>query len=301
MRTVIFHHGDLDGYASVWAYCKITCTPRTDIIAIPVNYGDTDWKNYDMESLKNKKVFMFDFSVSKEVISEIEKVAESFLLIDHHQSAVELLGGLPNCHIDTNFCGAVNVWRYYSKTEIPPFLQYVQKLDLWQFTNRQEEYICMGLSQIDLRYDAINEIAENFYKFSYQQDTIAKYLAKIGEMKYSNVHRRAKNTLRNGPAFYLASTGSISFKKYHEDDIPMFNIRDILWASSALFKYSDYNQVGSFIMKNDIVLFSLRGIEGHEVLPIAKKMNGGGHPMACGFEMSISEFIISVNEACREY
>jgi len=97
-----------------------------------------------------KNVVVMDLSFTYEDTMQCIEKAKSFIIIDHHKTAMKNLSDVPdkNKYFDMDKCGASLAWDYFSKSPknssqlrtIPRFVQYVEARDLWQqsrfeFTN----------------------------------------------------------------------------------------------------------------------------------------------------------------------
>ncbi len=168
---IIFYHGNCtDGVASAWVYKNYLKTQEGNIENVqfmPVFYGK------QAPNVNGKNIAIFDFSWKSDILIEMIKQCKSYILIDHHKTAIEnlhllfyhkdkdlgeaiLIGSKIqneeeineedvqslselnfNEHfiIDMNYCGCVLVWKwlYGNLNNLPLFLKYIQDRDLWKW------------------------------------------------------------------------------------------------------------------------------------------------------------------------
>lgn len=282
MNTVVYHHSDLDGYASFWAFCTTHGYNPEDVVSIPIDYDDC--QDVDLLALKGKDVFVFDYYFHPEIIEEMQRFARSFLLIDHHASALERIGDIEFCHIDTSNCGAVNVWKHFTDQPVPEFLKYVNMYDTWTFgDDANAKLICMAFSKIKPDNNIVWQMASDFYNW----DGI---LLTMGNIERSKIEAKALELVKQGPAFYIGEEHGYIM----DTGIPMFNISGISFIGSEYCRLTGEKAVGSFTIKGNTVSFSLRSEPGTDVRIPAEVQGGGGHPCASGFSMPLDNFLIDL-------
>ncbi len=131
---VCYHSNCTDGFAAaVIAYTKFH--DSADYLAVQYN------KEYDIDIFKDKNVFVVDFSFSRDFCEQINKVAKSLVILDHHVTAQFALEGLPYAKFDMTKSGALLTWEYFfSEFQTPKSIQYVSDGDLWKRDNKNTIY-----------------------------------------------------------------------------------------------------------------------------------------------------------------
>ena len=71
-----------------------------------------------MPDLKNKNVAVCDFSYNRSITESLLQSCSSFVVLDHHESAMKALAGLPNTRFDSNHSGAVITWKYFHPDKV---------------------------------------------------------------------------------------------------------------------------------------------------------------------------------------
>ena len=101
----------------------------------------------DGETVRNREVYILDFSFPREVMDALFKDAKRVVWLDHHKTAFEMWCGaycrgmthdnrVDNLHItlDDNKSGALLAWEYFHPgTEAPMLIQHIDDRDRWQF------------------------------------------------------------------------------------------------------------------------------------------------------------------------
>lgn len=164
MTTAILYHQVKpgvdcpDGIAAAHiAYRKMPFPHSTDLIGCV--YGE---EPPNLESYRN--IVIVDFSFPRSTIEQWGET-KSVVLLDHHKTALEMLGDISTfsgriySQIDLNECGATLAWKHFNANkEVPAIFTYTRdrrqttrKLrDLWNFELPQSEEIHEAIA--NLRY-----------------------------------------------------------------------------------------------------------------------------------------------------
>lgn len=95
---------------------------------IPCVYGK------DIPKLpKDARVLVLDFSFARDVALGLAGKVYEIELIDHHQTAANMLQDIPWCKFDMSHSGAYLAWKHIHDTEPPDFIKYIEDRDLWAF------------------------------------------------------------------------------------------------------------------------------------------------------------------------
>jgi oligoribonuclease NrnB/cAMP/cGMP phosphodiesterase (DHH superfamily) len=131
LDVCIYHDPCSDGFGSAWA----VWTKFGDAVEyLPGNHAtNKDDADYWLAKVRDKHVVCFDFSFSLALVTELNMVAKSFQIIDHHVSAQKALDHLDCCYFDMAKSGAVLAWESMWTNEAPVLLKYVQDRDLWKW------------------------------------------------------------------------------------------------------------------------------------------------------------------------
>lgn len=270
-KVLLYHDRCPDGYGSRWAFETIYGNAMQ---YIPMNF-DRDIP----VDLKNKEVFIADFSFSRKKILEIKESAKSLILLDHHITAKRELDDLPYCKIDVSRSGAVLSWMYTRNleddSEVPEILKLVEDRDLWKFTIADSKSILAALDSREFDFDAWSNFDKNLSK----KETRERILLE-----------------GDGILRYKEATVERALHKKHKIKI----LGHVMWACNVIHLHSEVAGQLSKIDGFDVgcayhfdgkkYIFSLRSDNKKQspfdVSLLAEKFGGGGHKTASGFSVS---------------
>ena len=125
---VVYHGNCSDGFGAAWA--------THQALGDQAIYHEGFYGADPPELGVRDSLFIFDFSYSREVMEELQRQHPGrVILVDHHQTAREVLSGLEDCYFDLDHSGAYLAWKaWFGETrEVPVLLQYVEDRDLWKW------------------------------------------------------------------------------------------------------------------------------------------------------------------------
>ncbi len=129
---VIYHGNCADGFSAAWVfhhYYQLRTIGRTPEFHA-ARYG------YEPPDCTGREVYLVDFSYKRADMERMVASAARVTLIDHHQSALQDLAGLPGLiqYVDTQRSGATLAWDYLFPGEPRPLLLgHIEDRDLWRF------------------------------------------------------------------------------------------------------------------------------------------------------------------------
>ena len=139
---VIYHRDCRDGLAAAWAVQHLHNSCRTESTeegtklssgAIHVTYVPME-HNGEVPDVSGRNVLVLDFSFPLETHRMLVKQARTFVVLDHHKSAMENLRGEPNCFFDMAYSGARLAWHYaFGEQPAPRFIRLIEDRDIWRF------------------------------------------------------------------------------------------------------------------------------------------------------------------------
>lgn len=258
---VIYHSNCADGFGSAYAFWKWIGN-KADYY--PGRYQEPP------PDVKNKIVYLVDFSYKKEVIEEMLKDAYSIIIIDHHASAIENLKDInhPNFHkfFETSQSGAYMSWQYCFKTEPPPLIQHIQDRDLWKFKLENTREISAALFSREWTFEGWDEIVNN------GMDLL------ITEGKA--LERQRKKDL---DMLLKIGTRSMIIGGY---EVPSAAMPPMFTSDAGNIMAKDHPFSACYYDSPHYRNFSLRSeANGLDVSKIATLYGGGGHPRAAGFKV----------------
>ena len=101
---VIYHANCTDGFGAAYAAWKLLGDRATYYAA---KYGEAP------PDVKDKCVVVLDFSYDNATTKRLIADAKSFLVIDHHKSAMIELHDVTCTHFDMNHSGAMLSWKFF--------------------------------------------------------------------------------------------------------------------------------------------------------------------------------------------
>ena len=266
--AILYHANCTDGFGAAWAAWR-KYGYGTDIQYIPVRHGD------NMPIINSKfKIYILDFSYDYDDILKLHKRhgVDNVILLDHHETAIDKVGGLPNCTIDLEHSGAYMAWRHFHpKSQVPWLIRYVQDRDLWKWELDDSKAVSMYIHSREFNFNVWDEmhgsletnreplVEKGYAILAYQQTHIQRVISNA----WIDTIVGYEVPVVNSPLFQ-SEIGHELLKQYPE----------------ALFAgiYYEYDNRRNW---------SLRSREGFNVNQIAQSFGGGGHPQAAGFSEPI--------------
>jgi uncharacterized protein len=259
-NLVIYHGGNCsDGFGAAYAAWK-QLGDTADYV--PMVYGQ-DF----MPEVKDKNVYILDFSFDKDIYEDILTKAEKVQLLDHHKTAMKSLCGCKGCFFDLNKSGAVLAWEHFSPNkEVPQFLRLIQDGDLWKFKYPETKPF----------YSAINMVEKRFALWSqFEDEEYLKQFIETGKLIEQNFKMQLKEIIREAkPVNLLGHEGLM----VNATSAFASDLGNMLSEKSGTFALVWYE-------KKDGIKCSLRSIHDFDASVIAQAFGGGGHPQACAFNL----------------
>lgn len=266
-NLVIYHGKCSDGFGAAYSAWK-QLGDSADYV--PMTYDDIE----DLPNIKNRNVYILDFSFDRDVYDNILKNAKSVNLLDHHKTAYNKLCGCKGCFFDLNRSGAMIAWQYFNpKLEIPTFIRYIQDGDLWKFKYPETKPF----------YSAITSYPHNFKDWEKLEDD--KYLTSFiekGELLLENFNAQVLELSKNAKEIELLGYKGLMCNAPSEFTSQLGNVLAKKCNSFALIWQERSNNVKC----------GLRSVDSFDCSVIAEHFGGGGHPQACAFNLNnLSELV----------
>lgn len=266
---VCYHSNCTDGFsAGVVAYSKFN--NQADYLSVQYN------KEYDIEIFRNKEVYVVDFSFSREFCEQINKVAKSLVILDHHITAQSALEGLPYAKFDMTKSGALLTWEYfYPELSAPIAIKYVSDGDLWKRENKNVIYFGKAIRTLSFDLQLWFETFQSLQNPTFHDSFIAQ-----------------------GKAIDVFTNQQVDFNVAIAQECEINGHLGLIVNCSTVFTSEVGNKLaeksGTYgatyvIDKSGDVLLSLRSTGKFDVSVLAKELGGGGHVQASGFKINISK------------
>lgn len=261
--VILYDGGCSDGFGGAWAAWKIFGN-KADYIGVrhdePHPHG-----------LKNKTIYLIDFTYPEAVIKKFLKENKRVTAIDHHVTVEKSVRLTQNYLFDNSHSGCALAWQYFHpKKSMPKLLKHIEDMDLWRFKIPHTKEIFAYLNLFPLNFQIWDKlIREMENKTKYQS------IIQGGKLVLQYEEKRVNNL--------LDATQKVRFCGYKTLAVNSPN-----WPS----------QIGSLLVKkmppigiiwhqrDNKISISLRSDGSVDVGKLAKRFGGGGHKSASGFSLS---------------
>lgn len=236
-----------------------------------------------------RAVYILDFSFPLEVMLRLDAQAAKLVMLDHHKSAADKLGGFRcRCgaiHFDMKKSGARLAWEFFcADAPLPDLVRYIEDRDIWKWEFPESRAFLAALDMEPQDFARWSEIA------AFTPLQVAAFIER-GRAMDEKFQRLAQE---------IASAA-----------LPIrFNGADGLMVNAPGAFHSDIGNLlaercGSFALLWNIassgkVKVGLRSVGEFDTIPLAESMGGGGHRNATGFVMEVQrlpELLSGVFEA----
>lgn len=251
--------------------------PHADLIAM--NHGDP------IEvSLKNKKIFVVDFSFPLDVFQKMKSEAKEIFWYDHHKTAIPTQQALGWGVMDLAESGASLTWKMeYPQKEIPQIISYVKDKDIWEWKLPHSREISAAIRDLDQIHDPKSHTWKDLIE-NLNEDKFKK-LVETGEIVLRSQKMRMKEGAEKGfeVDFHGYKTLAVNWS-FESSEMGEYIYKDLNYEVALIFYYT-----------GEIWNFSLRSNQV-DVSELAKKYGGGGHPGASGFRTDSIEWLLKLNK-----
>lgn len=267
--VVIYHANCTDGFGAAYAAWK--------------KFGDTasyiplkTQVEIDLD-LKDKEVYVVDYSFIAEVDARVRAEAKSLVVIDHHQSAEAVVTAHPGNVFDKSHSGAVLAWQYFHPgTEVPELLLYIEDHDIWKFKLPENIEFNAALREYKRDFLIWDELISNLAKPEFRESFI-----------------KTGSTIKNFEESIVDEL--LTYKeraRFEGHEIWVLNISR-RYRSILGNKLAELNQASGGVPLSIVyyryggsVNLSLRSLGDTDVAAIAEKYGGGGHKNSAGIKIN---------------
>jgi len=274
---IVTHKNCSDGMGSVWALAEVIgLSPgMLDDSVYFAQYGAFE---LTVDAFRDKYVLFTDFSLKRDEMEAIYKVAKKVVVIDHHITAQKELNGLDNVWFDVNESGATLTYKVLSGDKnVPACLTYIKDRDLWLHDLQDTHAFTEGFKKLvrpnnlfDLDEFDIHDVKQfindvTTVRVEYKEELVDK-IGNIDKVKDVNVNGTVIGMINNHE--FISEVGN-KIAREHPSGI-----------SGQWFISEDENG-------EPFIVISLRGVGDVDVSDIAKVYKGGGHKLAAGFSIPV--------------
>lgn len=284
-RFLCIYHGHCDdGFAAAWCV--------RDALGDEVEFYPGVYQQ-EPPDVAGRDVILVDFSYKRPVLEGIIASAKSVLILDHHKTAQEDLGGLGSMvpwhdhealggtHVlfDMERSGAGIAWDYFHPgAKRPVFINYIEDRDLWKKHLPEGDEFTIALRSYPQDFDIWNVLLlrgvpalieqgrtiQRYYRLRVEELKQSAYLAEIGDagpVEAPTIMVRC--AISNAPYFAASEVAG-----------------ELCSVDGAAFGAC------YFEAKPGIWQYSLRSRGDFDVSALAKRFGGGGHKNAAGFSVA---------------
>jgi len=267
-KIVVIYHGKCpDGFGGAWAAWKK--------FGAKAAYFAARDRNAPPTPLKNKIVYIIDYTYDAPIIKKLIKDNIRVTAIDHHVSQEEATMLTEHYSYDVKHSAAPLAWQYFHPGKpVPALLRYIEDRDIWKWAvpHSREMLMLVDLAEFDFKTWSV------LAKELDDPRTRATHLKKgaLLELHYRSLYQKL---LPNAELVKFAG------KKIYALNCPYY-FADDLGHELALKTHSFallWNESGGRIR------CSLRSAGKIDVAKIAKKYGGGGHRSSAGFSFRVGK------------
>jgi oligoribonuclease NrnB/cAMP/cGMP phosphodiesterase (DHH superfamily) len=310
------YHNDADGLCAAYV-AKHFFEEKgyvDNVEYIPMAYGDSAPDIIGNET----HVFVLDFSFPKKICDKINKIAASFLILDHHITAKEAIGEADYFEFSFIDSGATMAYNHFCKhgmkedRALEILCRYVRDRDLWRFELPMSHEINAAIETFPLDFESwdilkcmvelsfadddkikslAGQMGEQNEEFAKRFDVegrvlvlVDKALVLIGESVLRYKAQIIDNTCENAISIDINGhlVRFVNSCSYHNRSDIGNRLADGAAMSIVWFQESDGKYVYSLRSK----LEEDGNDDALDVSQVAKSQGGGGHPKAAGFRCS---------------
>ncbi|MCW5621239.1 MAG: hypothetical protein KIS79_09060 [Burkholderiales bacterium] len=260
---IIYHAECVDGFTAAWAAWRALGAGAQ---YLPAHHGTAP------PVVDNRDVVMLDFAYPRATSLELAAQARTFLVLDHHKTALEELGSLPFARLDMQQSGAGLAWRHFHPgTEVPRLVRTVEDGDLWRHALPDTRAVYLRLTYEPRTFGNWDRIAQltssaaGFESFAAE----GRVLQEERDFQVERLLLRRHEVVLEGETG-LAAEAPAAFRS---------EVGHRLAELSGTFGLVWYARAGSYRI-------SLRSIGDYDVERLARRFGGGGHRNAAGFTLS---------------
>jgi oligoribonuclease NrnB/cAMP/cGMP phosphodiesterase (DHH superfamily) len=256
----VIYHGDCsDGFGACWAAHKLLGNKATYFAG---RYGDNP------PDVTGKNVAILDFSYDRRTTKRMVKQASSLVILDHHKTAFERLGNMPELHFDNSHSGAILSWNFFHPNKEPPhFIKYIEDRDLWKWKLPYSKEFSAAFDMVPF----------DFFEFEkFEDDSVV-----------SDAINRGKYILAYSKTVIKKVADNASERKWRNKKVMVVNSSH--WMSEIGHRLApdcDFVVIWYYDHKRHRTKVSLRAFHDEiDVSKIAQIYGGGGHKQSAGFEL----------------
>lgn len=262
MIQVWYHANCNDGFAAA-----LVCWKHFKGVGkyIPVQY-----KEPHPPVAFNDVIYIVDFSYPRDVLTEINSIAQSLTVLDHHKTAEEELRGLEFCRFEQTKSGCQMAWDWFFGGPTPRMLELIQDRDLWLWELPETAAFAAGIAREPREFGRWSAILEDLIEL--------RSVILSGQIILDYQRTLIKAAVENARIEPLSTTPY---------EVPTVNTTVLISeiGHALLEKFPDAPFVMMYFDTADKRICFLRSRKDFDCSAVAKAFGGGGHAQASGFSL----------------
>ena len=264
-NIVVLYHADCpDGFSGAWIAQKKLGNKAE---YIPVYYHLPP-----PPGLKNKEIYLIDFTFPSELIKKLIKENKKVVIIDHHITSEERVKLAKEYLFNTNHSGAMLAWRYFYKNKpAPRLIKYIEDMDLWRFRLPYTAEIISFIEIFDFNFKNWDKLSRDLESPAERKEIIkqGKIIERYEDRVIERIIREDAEAVKFAGYKTLAVNTQFSHSKLGNVLVKRMPPISITWTQRGKQRF-----------------FSLRSDGSVNVGELAKRFpGGGGQKGAAGFSL----------------
>lgn len=265
---VIYHAQCSDGFGAAYA-CWKKFADTAEYIPMKTQVEVDD-------SLKNKEIYVVDYSLKKDVQEKLQAQGCTVTVIDHHKSAEADVVAFPQNVFNQSHSGAVLTWKYFHpEMPVPELLLQVEDHDLWKFETEENMPFNAALRQYPFEFTVWDNLIKKLEDESFRNEFVAqgKTIVTFEEKIISGLMDFKERVRFEGYEVWALNVSRV--------------YRSVLGHKLATLNVDTGRpELGIVYYRNQgAVHISLRSNGEVDVAAIAEKYGGGGHKNAASIRV----------------
>lgn len=267
-------------------------------VFLPGTYYNNDSIVERINELSPKRVLLLDYSMPLDAIKKLK--VGTVIVCDHHKDACEQLISTiraerslsrVNCpqlavRFNNNKSGARLTWDYFfSGTEPPALVEYVEDGDLFTFCLPFSELICAGIHSAlspGMSLEEVDSMLSPAWNMTRKE--FVRHFKERGNFAKSEKKKRILSAAAKAKVMVIHGRKAVSVEVSEADQDIVSQLGRHLYSQDFFIEHG-LKFVAIYHMDGESCYVSLRS-GGYNCLPVAKAYGGGGHEQACGFRLA---------------
>ncbi len=275
-EIICLYHGQCtDGSAAA----AIIQYKYPDAQCFPMQHGDPI-----PASVKNKILFIVDFSFDLETLKRLKSEAKEVYWYDHHKTALPTHQALGWGVLDLSESGASLTWKQeFPARPVPQIIRYVKDKDLWEWKLPSSREVSMALREFDEIHSPGSETWKRWIEGV--DDREFSRLIELGSISLNSQRLRIVNGAKLGfeVDFHGHKTLAVNWI-LESSEMGEYIYKDLGYEIALIFSYTGSHW--SFSLRSNKV----------DISQIALQYGGGGHPGASGFRRNSIDWLFQMKK-----